>query len=102
MADPKIRMELPFHLQNLAGCGQFVEIAVAEPVTLGKALLALERTYPTLSGAVIDPYKGTRRPLVRFYACRQDLSFGSMDQELPAAVVEGKEELLIIGAISGG
>jgi molybdopterin synthase sulfur carrier subunit len=57
---------------------------------------------PTLSGAVIDPYKGTRRPLIRFYACRQDLSFGSLDQELPQPVQQGMEILLIIGAISGG
>jgi molybdopterin synthase sulfur carrier subunit len=97
-----IRMELPFHLQNLAGCGQFVEIRLATAPTLRNALLALESTYPALSGAVIDPYKGIRRPLVRFYACRQDLSMGSLDQELPEAVQQGAEDLLIIGAISGG
>jgi molybdopterin synthase sulfur carrier subunit len=97
-----IRMELPFHLQNLAGCGPLVEISLTGAPTLRNALVGLENTYPALSGAVIDPYKGTRRPLVRFYACRQDLSFGSLDQELPQPVQQGMEILLIIGAISGG
>jgi hypothetical protein len=97
-----IRIELPFHLQNLAGTSQIVELALTGAPTLGNALLSLEHNYPALAGAIIDPYKGSRRPLIRFYACRQDLSFESLEAELPAAVQSGEENLLIIGAISGG
>jgi hypothetical protein len=43
-----------------------------------------------------------RRPLVRFYACEEDLSDEEPDAPLPEAVVAGTEPFLIIGAMSGG
>jgi hypothetical protein len=43
-----------------------------------------------------------RRPLVRFYACEQDLSNAPPDTLLPTAVVEGAEPFLVVGAIAGG
>jgi len=39
---------------------------------------------------------------VRFYACREDFSHEPPDTILPAAVVEGTEPFLIIGAMAGG
>jgi len=39
---------------------------------------------------------------VRFFACQEDWSNESLDAELPRAVKDGKEPLLIIGAIAGG
>jgi hypothetical protein len=39
---------------------------------------------------------------VRFFACEADLSHDSPDAPLPAAVAEGKEPLLVVGAMAGG
>jgi molybdopterin synthase sulfur carrier subunit len=36
------------------------------------------------------------------FACQQDISHDSMDAGLPAAVVNGKEPLIILGAVAGG
>ena len=55
-----------------------------------------------LRGAVLDPATGKRRPKVRFFACREDISHESMEKPLPEAVINGREPFLIVGAISGG
>jgi hypothetical protein len=39
---------------------------------------------------------------LRFFACEQDLSHQSHDVPLPAEVAQGKEPLLVIGALAGG
>jgi hypothetical protein len=51
---------------------------------------------------VRDRVTGRRRPLVRFYACQDDLSNSAPDAPLPEAVAAGREPLLIVGAIAGG
>ena len=63
---------------------------------------ALEARYPMLCGTIRDQTSGKRRAMVRFYACEQDFSNESPDTQLPDAIAEGKEPLLIIGAIAGG
>ena len=68
----------------------------------GAVLDALEARYPMLRGTIRDQLTGQRRAMIRFYACEEDLSNGSLDTELPAAVVTGAEPLLVIGAIAGG
>ena len=98
----RIRVMLPFHLQTLAGVGPEVQIDVAGTPTQQSLIAALETRYPTLSGAIFDPLSRKRRPLIRFFACQQDISFEPQDRALPAAVVEGKEAFFIVGAISGG
>ena len=45
---------------------------------------------------------GKRRAFLRFFACQEDWSLEPADKELPQAVAEGREPLLIIGAIAGG
>ena len=75
---------------------------VAEPVTLGSVLDALEARYPTLRGTIRDHVTQKRRPFVRFFACEEDLSHEPTDALLPAAVAEGREPLLVVGAIAGG
>lgn len=97
-----IRVTLPFHLQTLAQCGPEVRLDVPPPVTALAVIRALEQRHPTLRGAIIDHYSGQRRPKVRFFACQEDISHAALDTPLPAAVVDGREPLLIIGAISGG
>jgi sulfur-carrier protein len=97
-----IRVSLPYHLRNLARVNGEVELPLADEATLGSVLDALEMRYPVLRGAIRDRLTLQRRPFVRFYACREDLSHEPADAVLPAAVVEGLEPLLIIGAMVGG
>lgn len=97
-----IRVVLPYHLRNLAQVGKEVRLEVAGPVTQGAVLDALEGAYPTLQGTIRDRQSGQRRPLLRFFACRQDLSFEPADAPLPAEVASGDEPFMIIGAIAGG
>lgn len=97
-----VRILLPSGLQALASINAEVTVTVSMPVTTRAALQALEERYPALSGAVIDPSTGQRRPLIRFFACREDISHESLDAPLPDAVARGEEPLLIVGAIAGG
>ena len=97
-----IRVELPYHLQTLAGVGAEVTLEVDGVVTLGGVLDALEARYPMLRGTVRDHDTGRRRPLLRFFACQEDVTHEPPDTPLPEAVVTGAEPLLIVGAIAGG
>jgi hypothetical protein len=49
-----------------------------------------------------DRVTGERRPMIRFYACEQDLSNEPIDAPVPAAVASGAKPFLVIGAIAGG
>jgi hypothetical protein len=97
-----IRVEIPYHLQTLAKAGPELALEVDAPVTPRAILDALETRYPVLRGMVRDTVTGERRPLVRFFACAEDLSHAPTDTLLPDAVAKGKEPFLIIGAIAGG
>ena len=97
-----IRVVLPYHLRNLAQVSDEVRLEVKNPVTLGAVLDALEARYPVLRGTVRDHVTLRRRPFIRFYACRDDLSLESAETRLPDAVVTGAEPLLIVGAMAGG
>ncbi|MCO5222945.1 MAG: MoaD/ThiS family protein [Thermomicrobiales bacterium] len=97
-----IRVLLPGHLQTLAGSGREVSLDVPEPITQRTVLDALELAYPTLRGTIRDQQTQERRPLVRFFACKQDLSHEPIDAPLPDDVVSGREPYLIVGAMAGG
>ena len=97
-----IRVVLPSHLRTLAQVGREVELQVEGPATQRSVLDALEATYPLLRGTVRDTATQRGRPLVRFFACEQDLSHESPDAPLPEAVAAGKEPFLIVGAMAGG
>jgi molybdopterin synthase sulfur carrier subunit len=97
-----IRIVLPANLRTLAGVGREVEVTVDGPVTQGSVIDALEEIYPALRGTIRDPTTKRRRPLLRFFACEEDLSEQSPDDTLPEEVAAGKEPYLIIGAIAGG
>jgi len=97
-----IRVVLPYHLRTLARVNGEVQIAVAGRATLSSVLDALEADYPVLRGAIRDRLTLQRRPFVRFYACREDLSLEPPDTVLPTAVVDGTEPFLIVGAMAGG
>ncbi len=97
-----IRVVLPFHLRNLARVDSEVELEVAHPITVRAVLDALEAKYPMLRGTIRDHGTLKRRPFVRFFACKEDLSLESPEILLPAAVVSGAEPFLIVGAMAGG
>ena len=96
-----IRVILPAHLRSLAGVSGEVEVDAGTVPTIGSTIEALETAHPVLSGTMRLP-DGTRRPLVRFYACSQDLSHEPPETSLPAEVVQGREPFLVIGAMAGG
>ena len=83
-------------------CGRGGCAEVAEPVTMRRVLDALEAAYPMLRGTIREYETGKRRAFLRFFACEEDWSHEPVDASLPRAVAEGKEPLLIIGAIAGG
>jgi hypothetical protein len=97
-----IRVTLPYHLRTLARVDDEVTLDVRGEVTLGSVLDALEARYPMLRGTIRDHVTGERRPFLRFFACEEDLSHQSPDTPLPEAVVNGKEPLVVLGAIAGG
>lgn len=97
-----VRVILPQHLRTLARADGEIRLNVADPATLNSVLDALEAQYPMLRGTIRDHTTKRRRPFIRFFACEQDVSHDTTDTLLPAAVVNGAEPLLIVGAMAGG
>ena len=97
-----IRVILPYHLRTLAGIDAEVTLDVTGPVTQRSLLDALERRYPMLAGTIRDHGSVKRRPMLRFFACEQDVSNEPPDAPLPAEVASGKEPFFIVGAVAGG
>ncbi len=97
-----IRVTLPYHLRTLARVDGDVQLEVEEPSTLGSVLDALEARYPVLRGAIRDRTTLRRRPFVRFYACKEDLSHEPPDTPLPDQIAKGEEPFFVMGAIAGG
>lgn len=94
-----IRVVLPHHLRSLAGVDGEV---LLDAGTVGQAIDALEAAHPALRGTVREAGTARRRPFVRFYAEREDLSHLPLDEPLPASVLRGDEPLLVVGAMAGG
>jgi sulfur-carrier protein len=98
-----VKVAIPYHLRTLANVEGDIALAVAAPVISLRAVLdALEARYPMLRGTIRDHVTHKRRPLLRFFACGQDLSHDPADAPLPDAVTRGEEPFLIWGAVAGG
>ena len=97
-----IKVTIPYHLRNLARVEGDLEIEVGEPATIGAVIDAIEERYPMLRGTIRDHYTQKRRPWLRFYANKEDLSHDGLDAPLPPTVLSGEEPLIILGAIAGG
>ena len=80
-----IRVVLPPNLRTLARVDGEVELEVKTPVSQRSVLDALEARYPMLNGTIRDRVTKLRRPMVRFFACGEDLSHESPDTALPDA-----------------
>ncbi|MHB8613725.1 MAG: MoaD/ThiS family protein [Candidatus Dormibacteraceae bacterium] len=97
-----ILVELPANLRTLANVGRQVELKVDGRVTQRSVLDALEAAYPMLRGTIRDQVTKRRRPMLRFFACEEDLSDEPIDAPLPAEVAAGRQPYLVVGAIAGG
>ncbi len=104
-ASPCIRVQLPWHLRNLAGLPA-AEVLVEHPASpaasITSVLDALEALYPMLQGTIRDHITRERRPFLRFFACETDLSHNPPGDPLPAEILAGQEPLIVLGAIAGG
>ena len=92
------RVVLPYHLRTLAHVEGEVVVAAS---TIAEVLDALEADHPVLRGTLRDA-AGKRRSFVRFFACQEDLSHTVYEMPLPAAVLDGTEPFLVVGAMAGG
>ena len=92
----------PVAPRNLERVSDEVPLAIAGVVSVRSVLDALEVRYPVLRGTIRDQASGQRRPLVRFFACGEDVSHAVPDAPLPGPVAQGAEPLCLIGAMTGG
>ena len=97
-----IRVVLPHHLRTLARVGDEVHVDLNDSATVKSVLDAIEAKYPMLRGTIREHDTHKRRPLVRFFACGEDISHESPDSPLPDAIAKGAEPFFIMGAIAGG
>ena len=97
-----IRVVLPFHLRNLARVDGEVLLEVSSPVTVLAVLDALEAKHPMLRGTIRDHATFKRRPFIRYFVCKEDLSLEPPETPLPDAIAKGEEPFLIVGAMAGG
>ena len=97
-----IRVILPPHLRTLASVGGEVQLDVTGPVSVRSILDALESSYPMLCGTIRDHVSKERRPMIRYFDCKEDYSLEPPDRVLPAAIASGAEPFWIVGAIAGG
>lgn len=98
-----VRVVLPSPLRALVQLpdGE-LRVAVSGTVTIGAVLDALEVRFPALRGTMRDHVSKQRRAFVRFYACESDFSHTAHDVALPDVVADGREPLLVVGAMAGG
>jgi hypothetical protein len=97
-----IRIVLPYHLRALAQINGEVKVDVEGRATQRSVLDALEARYPMLRRTIRDHVTQQRRPMLRFFACSEDLSLEPPDAALPDAVASGAEPFFVVGAIAGG
>ena len=97
-----IRVILPPNLRTLAHVDGEVGLELNGTLTQRSLLDAVEAKHPMLRGTMRDHVTQVRRPMVRFFACGEDLSHESPDAPLPDAIANGEEPFMIIGAIAGG
>lgn len=99
----QIRIELPLHLRRLAAIPTHeLLLDVPAPATIASTLDTLEAHYPMLRGTIRDHVTHQRRPFLRFFICEEDWSHQPTNTALPAAILEAREPLIILGAIAGG
>jgi len=89
-------------LRTLARVNDEVQLDVPPPITIRATLDALESRFPVLTGTIRDHDTLKRRPFIRFFACKEDLSLEPPETPLPGPILEGEEPFMIVGAMAGG
>lgn len=97
-----IRVVLPYHLRNLAKVDGELQLDLSGEVTIGRVLDAVEAAHPLLRGTIREHGTLKRRPFIRYFACKEDLSLEPPETVLPTAVLNGGEPFLVVGAMAGG
>lgn len=97
-----IKVILPQPLRELAGIEGQIELDVKQTCTLKAVFDSLESQFPALRGTLRNTDTNERRPMIRIFACEEDYSHRQFDSELPTPIIEGREPLIIVGAIAGG
>src|SRR2546423_5437037 len=97
-----IRVILPHHLRTLAHVDNEIHVDLNSSATVRAIIDAIEEKYPVLRGTIRDHETKKRRPLVRFFACGEDISHEPPDTPLPDSIAKGTEPFFIMGAIAGG
>ncbi len=97
-----VRVVLPSALRAMVNLDKEIAVDVDGAVTQRAVLDALETAHPMLRGTIRDRSDARRRAFIRFFACEEDLSHTDPDDPLPAAVVQGCEPYIILGAMAGG
>jgi sulfur-carrier protein len=97
-----VRVKLPPHLRTLANVTGEVQLDCRGPLTLSSILDEIESRYPMLAGTIRDHNTQQRRPYLRFFVCGEDVSLEPLSFSLPEEVLNGKEPLIVLGAIAGG
>lgn len=97
-----VRVILPYHLRNLAKVDGEVALDLPAPVSIGAVLEAIEARYPVLRGTIREHGTLKRRPFIRYFSCKEDLSLEPMEALVPEAVAEGTEPFLVVGSMAGG
>lgn len=97
-----IRVILPVYLQRLANIEREIQVNLDGEATFAKLIDSLETDFPMLKGTIRDHDTKERRQYLRFFACGQDFSLLPLESQLPKEILEGKEPLRIVGAMSGG
>jgi sulfur-carrier protein len=100
--DITIRVLIPFHLRKLAGIDDELLLPIKPPASQRSVIDALEDRFPQIRGTIRDHGTDRRRPFLRFFACKRDLSNEDPDAPLPDEVLSGRETFMIIGGLAGG
>jgi hypothetical protein len=82
--------------------GSEVQLEVAGPVSPCSILDALEDRYPMLRGTIRDHVSLKRRPMLRYFACGEDLSHDPPENPLPDSIASGAEPFWVVAAVAGG
>src|SRR5438046_10729861 len=97
-----IRSIIPPHWAKLEHVGDEIHVELNGSATVRAIIDAIEEKYPVLRGTIRDHETKKRRPLVRFFACGEDISHDPPDTPLPDPIAKGMEPFFIMGAIAGG
>src|SRR5438132_9027972 len=87
-----IRVVLPPHLRTLARVDGELDLQVKTPVSQRAVLDAIEAKYPMLRGTIRDHVTQLRRPMVRFFACGEEL--GNVRSEEHTSELQSHSDLV--------